>query len=66
METCPRRACGPETLELLGIASMAEKGAWPASGGLLDQTSVFVDFARFAWSECERFMAEQRLAPPEK
>lgn len=44
---------------------MADRGAWPVAGGLLDQSAFFVDFAQFAWSEVDRFASERRLSPPE-
>lgn len=40
-----------ETLDLVDMAWMAKRGAWPIAGGVLDQAESFRDAAAFAWRE---------------
>lgn len=50
IESCPMDVAADQ-LRLLDLAAMSKDGAWPADGGLLDQTAWWVEWVRFAWSE---------------
>jgi len=40
------------------MANFAEKGAWPNSGGVLEQPQAFLDLCDVVWSETEKWRAD--------
>lgn len=54
---CPRSFCSDMVLDI-NMASLADKGALPAAGGLLDQTQWFLDLWAMLGNETERIKAE--------
>ena len=58
MTGCPLEYAGVDVLHALEIAELMKHGLPPLAGGSLDQTRVFLDAARFIWSERARMRAE--------
>ena len=54
---CPLEYVTDDVWTLLDAAELLAKGLPPVAGGLLDQTRIFVDAARFAWSETDHWRA---------
>lgn len=51
LTTCPKEIVAVSTWRLLQFTDFAERGAWPLTGGVLDQTQSFADACQIAWRE---------------
>ena len=58
---CPKEEIDNPTLRLIELAEFAEKGAFPVSGGVLDQSAGFMRGARMVWNETEYWKAKFRI-----
>ena len=63
LTACPLEYVTDDVWQMLDAADLLEKGLPPVHGGSLDQTRVFIDAARFAWSERDRWRAQLGLGP---
>lgn len=54
---CPAEQIGADVLLALEMIRLLDKGLPPLAGGALDQTAVFLDAARFVWTEEARWKA---------
>lgn len=61
LTSCPVSFVDAEIWELLGYASMYEKGLPPVNGGTLDQSKWFSEFCRFVWNEQAYHKAKRKL-----
>jgi hypothetical protein len=51
LKQCPRRYVGNELTNAINLASMCGSGDWPVVGGLLDQSSWFLELKQTIESE---------------
>lgn len=58
MTECPLEYAGEDVWEAIEMAGFFDKGLPPVHGGVLDQTQIFLDAARFIWAEQARWRAE--------
>jgi len=58
LSQCPKKFIDSEIWEAIRFAEFAERGAWPISGGVLDQCQWFVDAEGFISSERARSKAK--------
>ena len=54
-EPCDRASIG----EAVRLARMADKGAWPVGGGVLDQAQSFRDFCEHYWNDIDAMKPRQ-------
>jgi hypothetical protein len=52
---CPKDSIDPSTVRAIQFADFADKGHWPVSGGVLDQSQSFVSACNFIWKEEEHY-----------
>jgi hypothetical protein len=55
---CPRKLITPDIWRLLQLAEFAEKGAFPVSGGVLEQSDSFLSACRSVWQEVSYWKAK--------
>ena len=58
LSECPLENVGPELIEAINLAGMCGQSDWPIAGGLLDQSSWFLDLKRRLDSETNKIEAE--------
>jgi len=58
---CPRKIIDQQTWRLLQLADFAEKGCFPVSGGVLEQSDSFLSACRMVWSETAYWKAKNGI-----
>jgi len=58
IKKCPLQFVGSQTWTMASLARFADKGAWPISGGVLDQSESFLQFYERWKSTLNRLKAE--------
>jgi hypothetical protein len=48
--SCPKKLVTSDIWELIDLAYFAKQGAWPVTGGILDQSASFLDACKVYWS----------------
>ena len=51
LDHCPQKYIGGDMMEAINLAAYAMRGDWPIRGGMLDQSSWFVDLVSRLESE---------------
>lgn len=59
LSQCPRQYIGGELTDAINAATLCEGGIWPVAGGLLDQSSWFVDLQQQLTRDTNRIKSEQ-------
>ncbi len=57
LDKCPREIMGNEFIEACNMAFICGKGDWPVGGGLLDQSSWFMNLYQLLENETNRVQA---------
>ena len=57
---CPKEIIDRQTWRLLELSDFADKGAFPVTGGVLEQSDSFLSGCRMVWGETKYWKAKNR------